>query len=170
MIFIVMLKCAQGMLGMRNLETMKRTSSAAKLAARSDPSKKTKPAKIPKTGLFAPEQLGSIAAVLKASKAEFEHKRPHICQVPKCNKRYVYRSGLEAHMKSEHPCVPLPSITSVLSQQLPNLQAKLQEVIALERIALARANLHPVAAAVSDTYDDENSDGRVVDAAAAASP
>ncbi len=115
------------MLAMRNLETMKRSSSAAKLAARNDPSKKPKqlPEKIPKTGVFAPEQLGNIAATLKASKAEFEQKRPHVCQVPRCTKRYVFRSGLETHMKSEHPGVPI-------MPALAMLRSKVAAVVALE--------------------------------------
>ena len=130
------MKCAQGMLAMRNLETMKRTSSAAKLAARNDPLKKQKPLseKIPKTGVFVPTQLGDIAASLKASKAEFEGKRPHICQVPKCKKRYVYRSGLEAHMKSDHPGYPLPPLPT-----LQQLNAKIAEVIELEKECMATA-------------------------------
>jgi hypothetical protein len=114
------------MLAMRNLETIKRTSSAAKLAARSDPKRqKPLPEKIPKTGVFAPEQLGNIAATLKASKAEYESKRPHVCQVPKCKNRYCYRSGLEMHMKSEHPGVPI-------TPSLATLQTKLANLVALE--------------------------------------
>ena len=121
-----MLRYPQGMLAMRNLETIKRTSSAAKLAARSDPKRqKPLPEKIPKTGVFAPEQLGDIAAALKASKAEFESKRPHVCQVPKCTERYCYRSGLETHMKSKHPGVPI-------TPSLATLQTKLANLVALE--------------------------------------
>lgn len=127
---------AQGVLTMRSLETMKRTCSAAKLEARNNSAKKPcqPKEKIATTGVFAPVQLGAIAASLKASKAEFEGKRPHICQVPKCKKRYVYRSGLEAHMKSDHAGYPLPP--------LPTLQQKIAEVIELEKqceVAMASA-------------------------------
>lgn len=122
--FIAMLRYPQGMLAMRNLETIKRTASATKLAARSDTKRqKPPPEKIPKTGVFAPEQLGDIAAALKASKAEFESKRPHVCQVPKCTKRYVYRSGLETHMKSEHPGVSITPSLATFQTKLANIKA-----------------------------------------------
>jgi hypothetical protein len=127
---------AQGILKMRSLETMKRTCSGAKLEARSNSAKKPcqPKEKIATTGVFNPNQLGDIAASLKASKAEFEGKRPHICQVPKCKKRYVYRSGLEAHMKSDHPGYPLPPLPT-----LQQLNAKIAEVIELEKECMVTA-------------------------------
>jgi hypothetical protein len=136
---------SQGVLAMRSLETMKRTSSSGA----GDATKKPCPQKIPSTGIFAPEQLGNIAESIKTSRVAFEAKRPHVCPVAKCKERYCYRSGLEAHIKSKHPGVPLPPT-------LPRLQRKMQELKVLER-ACEEACVIPVAAAV--VSDDDESSG-----------
>jgi hypothetical protein len=96
----------QGVLTMRSLETIKRTGSSGG----GDATKKPCPQKIPSTGVFAPEKLGNIAESIKTSRVAFEAKRPHVCPVAKCKERYCYcyRSGLEAHIKSKHPGIPLP--------------------------------------------------------------
>ncbi len=41
--------------------------------------------------------------------------------------RYCFRSGLEQHMKSKHPCVPLPAPT------IPALKKKLKGLMNLQR-------------------------------------
>jgi hypothetical protein len=149
--FALLLTHAQGVLTMRRLETMKRTSSAAKLEARNNAGKKPcqpkEKEKIPTTGVLNPSQLGAIASSLKASKAEFDGKRPHICPVPKCKDRYVYRSGLEAHMKTKHPGFPLPPT-------LESLNAKLRDIRELEA-ECAAAGFPGAAAAVMHVVDED---------------
>ncbi len=129
----------KGVLHKRALETIKRSRSNA------NPAAATKSAGPKRTGITVPDSVdgqavpanvgdqthAQVAEYLRAKTNDFDSKRPHVCPLEACAKRYTTRTFLITHFEKVHKGVAFPAgDSSVASASATPVTAPLDTPVA----------------------------------------